>query len=107
MIYTHNQQVGNYKLCHLIGRGGCAEVYLGEHIFLKKQVAIKLLHARFDDPLALKNFHREAQFIASLDHPHIVQVLEFGFADTIPYLAMEYAPNGSLRQRYPKEFAFH
>jgi serine/threonine protein kinase len=61
------------------------------HCFLQKQVAIKLLHARFADPLALKNFHREAQFIASLDHPHIVRVLEFGLADTIPYLAMEYA----------------
>src|SRR6202035_5548761 len=102
MISINDQQVGNYKLCHLLGRGGCAEVYLGEHIFLQKQVAIKLLHARFADPLALKNFHREAQLIASLDHPHIVRVLEFGLADTIPYLAMEYAQNGSLRQRYQK-----
>jgi serine/threonine protein kinase len=102
MISINDQQVGNYKLCHLLGRGGCAEVYLGEHIFLKKQVAIKLLHARFADPSALKNFHREAQLIASLDHPHIVRVLEFGLADTIPYLAMEYAQNGSLRQRYRK-----
>ncbi|GCE23259.1 serine/threonine protein kinase [Dictyobacter kobayashii] len=96
------QQIGNYKIHQMIGRGGYAEVHLGEHLFLRKQAAIKLLHAQLADTLAIQNFHHEAQLISQLNHPHIVRVLEFGVAENIPYLAMEYASNGTLRQLHPR-----
>ena len=93
------QQLGNYRLIRLLGTGGFADVYLGEHVFLKIQAAIKILHTlRQED---LQGFLQEAQTIARLKHSHIVRILEFG-VDSIPFLAMEYASNGTLRQRHPK-----
>src|SRR5207248_9667386 len=47
-------------------------------------------------------FLHEARAIAHLRHPHIVQVLDFGIERTTPFLVMDYAPNGNLRQHYPK-----
>jgi serine/threonine protein kinase len=95
------QQLGNYCLVRLLGRGDFAEVYLGEHLYLKTQAAIKVLHT----PLAnddMEGFLTEARSIARLKHPHIVRVLEFGVEEGIPFLVTTYAPNGSLRQRHPK-----
>src|SRR5262249_15488789 len=95
------QQLGNYRLERLLGSGGFAEVYLGVHIHLGTQVAIKLLHTRFATPDELAQFRTEAQTIATLQHPNIVRLLDFGVQDGIPYLVLDYAPNGSLRQRLP------
>lgn len=96
------QQLGNYRLTRLLGQGGFAEVYLGEHIYLKTLGAIKLLHTKGAHQKELEDFLREAQAIAQLVHPHIVRVLEFGIhQEETPYLAMDYAANGTLRQRFP------
>jgi serine/threonine protein kinase len=95
------QQLGNYRLKSLLGRGGFAEVYLGEHIFLKTQAAIKVLLTQLSDE-DMEGFLKESRTIANLNHPHIVRVLEFGVEENIPFLVMELAPNGSLRQRYSK-----
>ena len=95
------QQLGNYRLVRLIGRGGFGEVYLSEHIYLKTQVAIKVLQLRLANE-DLESFLKEARTIASLRHQHIVRVLDFGVDAGIPYLVMDYAPHGTLRQRYPK-----
>jgi len=95
------KQLGNYRLIRLLGKGGFAEVYLGHHLYLKTQAAIKVLHTRLIDD-DMENFLTEAQTIASLVHPHIVRVLEFGVEGDIPFLVMDYAPNGTLRQRYSK-----
>lgn len=95
------QQLGNYRLKSLLGHGGFAEVYLGEHIFLKTQAAIKILLTQLSDE-DMDDFLKESRTIASLSHPHIVRVLEFGVEANIPFLVMDLAPNGSLRQRYPK-----
>jgi len=96
------QQFGNYRLLRLLGYGGFAEVYLGEHVHLQTQAAIKVLSTQLvaND---LERFIREARTIASLEHPHIVRVLDFGIESGIPFLVMSYAPNGTLRQRHPKE----
>lgn len=95
------QQFGNYRLLHLLGQGGFAEVYLGEHVYLGTHAAIKVLHTRLskDD---LEGFRDEARIIARLVHPNIVRVLEFGVEASIPFLVMDYAPKGTLRQRHPK-----
>jgi serine/threonine protein kinase len=95
------QQLGHYRLLRLLGSGGFADVYLSEHIHLHTQAAVKILHTRLADT-DIEEFRREAQTVALLQHPFIVRVLDFGVEDTIPYLAMDFAPNGSLRNRYPK-----
>ncbi|MDQ2717997.1 MAG: protein kinase, partial [Chloroflexota bacterium] len=95
------QQVGHYRLTRWLGKGGFADVYLGEHIHLKTQNAIKMLHVQLSEK-ALQDFLHEAQVIAGLDHPNIVRVLDYGSEEGIPYLVMSYAPNGSIRRVIPK-----
>ena len=99
MAHRVGQQFGNYRLARLLGLGGFAEVYLGEHIYLKTQAAIKIVHTLLDSD-DLYDFLAEAQTIARLRHPHIIQVLDFGVEGGIPYLVMDYAPNGTLRARH-------
>jgi serine/threonine protein kinase len=101
MVVSAGQKLGNYRLIRSIGRGGFAEVYLGEHIYLKTPAAIKVLETRLIQD-GLENFLKEASTIASLEHPNIVRVLEFGIEGTIPFLVMDYAPHGTLRQLHPK-----
>ena len=93
-------QLGNYLLQRPLGEGGFAKVYLGQHIYLKTQAAIKILKFQLA-PQDMQAFLTEAQTIAHLKHPHIVGVLEFGVQDNLPYLVMDYAPNGSLRTQLP------
>jgi len=101
MIDRSGQQLGNYRIIRLLGKGGFAEVYLGEHIFLKTQVAIKVLRTQLASS-DMEDFLREARTIARLRHPNIIRVLEFGLEDKTPFLVMDYAPNGTLRQHHPK-----
>lgn len=95
------QQLGNYRLIRLLGRGGFADVYLGEHLYIQTQAAIKVLHNQLT-PIDIEQFRLEAQTVARLNHPHIVRVLEFGVEGSTPFLVMTYAPNGTLRQRHPR-----
>src|SRR5437764_1205120 len=95
------QQFGNYRLVALLGTGGYAEVYLGQHLRLNQQAAIKVLHAHLTDR-ETEHFQREAQTIATLVHPAIIRVFDYDVRDGVPFLVMDYAPHGSLRQRYPK-----
>src|SRR5438270_1149194 len=95
------QQIGNYLLDSLLGAGGYAEVYLGQHVRFKQQAAIKVLHAHLSGQ-EVEHFQHEAETIATLAHPSIVRVFDFDVQDGVPFLVMEYAPNGSLRQRYSR-----
>jgi eukaryotic-like serine/threonine-protein kinase len=95
------EQLGNYRLMRLLGEGGFAEVYLGEHIHLGTQAAVKVLHARLTNE-NVDAFRTEARTIARLVHPHVVRVLDFGVQDKTPFLVMHYAANGTLRSLYPK-----
>ena len=101
MAGSVRKQLGNYRLIHVLGRGNFADVYLGQHIHLNTEAAIKVLHEQLAGH-EVTNFLTEARTIAHLRHPHIIQVLDFGVEDTTPFLVMDYAPNGNLRQRYPQ-----
>ncbi len=95
------QQFGNYRLVSLLGQGGYAEVYLGQHLRLNQQAAIKVLHAHLTETEA-EHFQQEAQTISTLVHPSIIRVFDYDVQGDLPFLVMDYAPNGSLRQRYAK-----
>ncbi len=95
------QQLGNYRLIQLLGQGNFSEVYLGKHVHLNTQAAIKVLHEHLANHDA-EGFLNEARTIAHLRHPHIVRVLDFGIEGTTPFLVLDYAPYGNLRQLYPK-----
>lgn len=92
--------IGSYRLIEPIGRGGMGEVYRAEHVRLGSQAAIKmLLRGLAGQPEFLARFDQEARSTASLQHPHILEVLDYGDWDGIPYLVMPYLPGGTLRDR--------
>jgi outer membrane protein assembly factor BamB len=101
MINYTGRQLGNYRLLQMVGQGGAADVYLGEHIHLGTLAAIKVLRLQIGKS-EQEDFLQEARIIARLLHPHIVRVLDFGIEGHLPFLVMDYAPHGSLRQYYPK-----
>jgi serine/threonine protein kinase len=100
MVDYTGQKLGNYQLTRLLGEGSFAQVYLGEHIYLSTPAAIKVIHTQLvGDPDWFRN---EARTIARLVHPNIVRVLDFGVEDKTPFLVLDYAPGGTLRQRHPE-----
>jgi len=98
-VWHPRQQYGNYELLKLLGQGGFANVYLGEHIYLHTRAAIKIVRSL--DAFDVNTFFDEARLAARLRHPHIIRVLDFDLEDEVPFLVMDYAPNGSVRHRYP------
>lgn len=95
------QQFGNYRIEKLLDQGGFATIYLGKHHYLGTRAAIKIL----DPPLGneeVQKFFSEAHIAARLMHPHIIRVLDFGLQNHVPFLVMDYAPHGSLRQLHPE-----
>ncbi len=87
-----------YQLLAKIGQGGLAEVYRAQDVALGRLVAVKALRREYVvDPTFLVRFHREAQSAASLTHPNIVAVHDFGQDQGRPYIVMEYVPGRDLR----------
>jgi LuxR family transcriptional regulator, maltose regulon positive regulatory protein len=95
------QQLGNYRLLRLLGQGGFADVYLGEHVYLKSYAALKVLRAHLTDQEA-HQFVQEAQVLTRLAHPHIVHIRDFSVQEGLPFLVMDYASGGTLRTLHPK-----
>ena len=94
------QHIDDYRLMRLLGTGSFGEVYLGEHLESRTPAAVKMLNLSQEN---LKEFVKEASTAFRLKHPHIIGSLAFGMsADDTPYLVMDYASNGTLRQRHPK-----
>ena len=89
--------LGKVYIDSLIARGGMAVVYLGTHITLQREVVVKLLRNDFEeDADSLERFEREAQVVAKLRHPNIVQIFDFDTIDDQPYIVMEYIAGPSL-----------
>lgn len=86
-----------------LGRGGMGRVFRARHDALERSVAVKLLPAEHSADTEFRaRFGREARVLASLDHPHIVRVFDFGTTEKDePYLVMELAPGGSIAERLP------
>ncbi len=88
---------GRYRLVALIGIGSSGEVYLADDTQLRRQVAVKVLHPGLaEDEVFLRRFRDEAQMAASLNHPNVVAVHDWG-EDDVPFLVTEYLGGGSLR----------
>lgn len=93
-------QIGPYEILKPIGHGGMAEVYEGRHLRLGRPVAIKILSASLAAEADFRTrFEREARAVAALNHPHIVQVYDFGDVNGMYYMAMEYIAGSDLAQR--------
>ncbi len=95
------QQIDRYIIVNHIARGGMADVYLAEDIDLKRKVALKvMLEMLAADPQFVQRFRREAQTVAQLDHPNIVQVYSTGLTPSKqPYIAMQFIEGGSLQEK--------
>ncbi len=88
--------IRGYTILGEIGRGATGVVYRARHDALKRVVALKILDVRDDGPAVLLG---EAEAVAKLHHPNIVQIFEVGEGDGPPYLALEYVAGGHLRSR--------
>ena len=94
------QQLGAYTIQSKLGEGGMARVYKGYHARLRREVAIKVILSQIADKEGFKaRFEREAQLIASLQHPNIVAVYDFGETGNVTYLVMQYVGGGTLRDQ--------
>src|SRR6186713_2158786 len=97
MSSWNGKTLGKVQVDSLLARGGMAEVYLGTHTTLQREVVVKILRSNYEDnSVALERFQREARVVAKLRHPNIVQVFDFDTIDDQPYLVMEYIPGPSL-----------
>jgi hypothetical protein len=90
---------GKYAVLAPLGVGGMGQVFLAEHIVMRRRSAIKVLPARLtSDPAAVERFNREARAIAALDHPNIVRAYDIDNADDLHFLVMEYVDGVSLHE---------
>jgi eukaryotic-like serine/threonine-protein kinase len=94
------QTLGKYQLGELLGQGGMGAVYRSFHPLLNRQVAIKVMLGTIAaDPEAHQRFIREAQVVAALSHPHIVNIFDVDVQNGQPYIVMDFVESGSLAAR--------
>jgi serine/threonine-protein kinase len=91
-------QFGRFRATAELGAGAMGAVYRARDEVLGREVAIKTLHARNDESLRERFFH-EARAISVLAHPNVVGIFDMGTREGAPYLVMELASGGSLKQR--------
>ena len=93
------EEIPGYELLGVLGRGGMGIVFRARQISLKRQVALKMIlsgrHARSSDR---QRFQKEAEAVARLQHPNIVQIYEVGQQNGLPYFSLEFVNAGSLAQ---------
>ena len=94
------RQLGQYRLGRLIGSGGMGDVYLAEHQLLKRPCAVKLIRpGELLKSGTIRRFEREVRINATLSHPNIVEIFDYGRTeDGVYYYVMEYLPGLSLAE---------
>ena len=103
MTNLTGQSIGRYHIVEQLGEGGMATVYKAYDTRLERNVAVKVLRTDQFIPaqleMVLQRFEREAKSLAKLSNPNIVNILDFGEHEGMPYLVMEYLPGGTLKQK--------
>jgi len=100
MSLSPGARLGPYEILSPLGAGGMGEVYRARDEKLDREVAVKVLPSRLaDDPEALARFEREAKAVATLSHPGILAIHDFGREGGTAYAVMELLEGESLRQR--------
>jgi serine/threonine protein kinase len=95
--------IGKYKLLERVGVGGMGQVFLCEHMFMKRRVAVKVLPpAKAEQPAALGRFYREARAAGSLDHPNIVRTHDIDQDGNLHFIVMEYVDGSNLLEMVKK-----
>ncbi len=93
-------EIPGYSVGEIIGRGGMGVVYKARHLRLNRPVAVKMmLNGGFAGPPELERFQHEAEALAALHHPNIVQVYDVGESGALPYFTMEFVDGGNLAQK--------
>src|SRR3981189_2914002 len=95
-------KLGQYEVQDFIGQGAMGFVYRPYHSQLERTGAVKILQAIVPDPDTTARFRHEAQAIAQMRHPNILNVYDFGEYQGTPYMIVEYVPGGSLGGRLSK-----
>jgi serine/threonine protein kinase len=89
--------LGPYTLEAVLGKGGMATVYRAYQTSVKRYVAVKVMAREIsEDPAFIERFEREAQIVASLEHPHILPIIDYGNHEGLSYIVMRYMDGGSL-----------
>src|SRR5215831_11744436 len=100
MTITIGQQLGSYEIISLLGKGGMGEVYRARDTKLKRDVAIKILPDEFArNADRVSRFQREAELLASLNHPNIAAIYDLEEADGLRYLILEMVDGETLAER--------
>lgn len=89
--------IGKFKLLERVGVGGMGQVFLCEHMFMRRRVAVKVLPpAKAEQPAALGRFYREARAAGSLDHPNIVRTHDIDQDGNLHFIVMDYVDGPNL-----------
>ncbi len=95
---------GRYEVLKRVGSGGMADVYMAKDHKLNRNVAVKVLKSEYvEDEKFLKKFETEAQAVARLSHPNIVNIYDVGIEDGINYIVMELAEGITLKEYIRKK----
>ncbi len=100
---------GRYRVVSPLGEGGMGQVYLAEHVRMKRKSAIKIMRpALVGDAEALQRFTREAENASKISHPNVASIFDFGETDEgLVYLAMEFVDGEALAATLKREVALH
>jgi serine/threonine-protein kinase len=96
--------LGDFHILRRLGSGGMGQVYLAEQVSLRRRVALKVLKPDLaNNPTALQRFRREAEAVARVSHPNIVQVYQIDCAAGVHFMALEYVEGRNLRDQVARK----